>query len=266
MVILWRGMKATLIYLMIALLLTVSVLMFNLFYSNMKARADAEELSSMSASTDQQTAIVPSKKDAAIPKSATISAPIIKQHPELPSGCEVTSLAMLLQYAGVNKSKMDLASEVHKDSTPIVYSKDGKIQSWGNPNTGYVGDMTGEEKGFAIYHTGLFPLLQKYIPTAKDFTGANFEDMEKQVSEGIPVVIWTTIEFIEPKNWVTWETPTGPITTTFSEHAVLLVGFDESNVYVNDPINGKSNFKVDKAQFIKVWDAMGRQALSYSKS
>ncbi|MCV5434324.1 C39 family peptidase, partial [Escherichia coli] len=40
--------------------------------------------------------------------------PFIKQLPELPRGCEVTSLAMLLQYKGVQVDKMQLASEIHR--------------------------------------------------------------------------------------------------------------------------------------------------------
>ena len=38
----------------------------------------------------------------------------IAQNPELPRGCEVTSLAMMLNYNGINVSKMELAKEVKK--------------------------------------------------------------------------------------------------------------------------------------------------------
>lgn len=202
----------------------------------------------------------PSKKSAAM-----LQAPVFKQYPELRAGCELTSLAMLLNYYGIEKSKMDLVPEMEKDETPIRWAEDGTIAYWGNPNIGFVGDITGKSKGFGIYHGPLLKLLQKYVPSGIDLTGKPFDEIEQQVSDGFPVIVWTTVDFSVPERWVVWDTPIGPIRTTFAEHAVLLVGYDENNVYVNDPLSGKANYPIDKEQFIATWEAMGRQAISYSE-
>lgn len=53
----------------------------------------------------------PSKKVDTIKKEILLDAPIIKQFPELPRGCEVTSLAMFLQYYQVKTDKMELAKK-----------------------------------------------------------------------------------------------------------------------------------------------------------
>lgn len=200
-----------------------------------------------------------------LPPSVILDAPAISQFPELTSGCEVTSLTMLLQYYGINKDKLELAKEMKKDPTPLQVDEKGNIVYWGNPNLGFVGEVTGKGKGFGIYHTALYELLEAYVPTAVDLTGSDFETLERQVAKGIPVVVWTTINMQMPpeSRWVVWDTPIGPIKTTFLEHAVLLVGYDEDHVYVNDPWTGKAKVKVDKAQFIETYKALGKQALSY---
>jgi len=195
--------------------------------------------------------------------SAMLTAPAIRQHPELPAGCEIVSLTMLLQYAGIDKNKMEMAEEMPKDATPLQRSANGTITHWGDPNTGFVGDVYGKSRGFSIYHKGLFPLLAQYIPTAVDLTGEPFERLEEHISNGAPVVAWTTINFQTPTRWVTWESANGPIHGTFSVHAVLLVGYDEHYVYANDPWTGQQNVKVDKERFLATWETMGKQALSY---
>ncbi|RKN86689.1 C39 family peptidase [Paenibacillus ginsengarvi] len=196
------------------------------------------------------------------PASAMLDAPVVKQLPELPPGCEIVSLTMLLHYYGVNKSKMELVKEMVKDPTPAKW-ENGQIVYWGNPNTGYVGDVTGKSRGFGVYHSGLFPTLKDNVPTAVDLTQSDFDVIERQIANGFPVIVWTTIDYAVPKKWVTWDTPIGPIETTFMEHAVLMVGYDEQHVYVNDPLSGKKSHPIAKQQFLATWEAMGKQALSY---
>jgi len=196
--------------------------------------------------------------------SAMIEAPIIRQRPELPSGCEITSLTMLFNFKGIDKDKMELTREMKYDPTPLKLGAKGEVVSWGNPNTGYVGDPTGRTgRGFGIYHTALLELMQTYIPTGFDLTGSEFEELERQIQDGIPVVVWTTLDFNMTDRWVVWDTPIGPIRTTFMEHSVLLVGYDEQYVYVNDPYTGKANLPIEKDRFIQTWEAMGKQAISY---
>jgi len=200
-----------------------------------------------------------------LPASAMLDAPIIRQMPELPAGCEIVSLTMLLNFYGIGKSKMELVDEMVKDPTPIRWSS-GKIAYWGHPNTGYVGDVTGKSRGFGIYSAALLETLKANIPTAVDLTGGPFEAIERQIADGFPVIVWTTIDFNVPQKWVEWDTPIGPIRTTFMEHAVLMVGYDEQNVYVNDPWSGKKALPIAKEQFKETWDVMGKQALSYTKA
>ncbi|MCR8641847.1 C39 family peptidase [Paenibacillus sp. N1-5-1-14] len=264
MTVLWRGIKVWTAFVLILALLATSGVIVAIFYDRYQ-HSKQMPLALTTPPAIVEATPAPELTPVAHPSSAMITAPLIRQNPELPAGCEITSLAMLLQYAGVNKSKMELNEEVPKDETPIEWNKDGTIKSWGNPNIGYVGDATPKAKGFAIYHKALLPLMQKYVPSSFDLTERPFADYEAQIAQGKPVLIWTTINFMEPTNWVVWDTSIGPIKTTFSEHAVLLVGYDEENVYVNDPYGGKAAYKINKEQFLGSWEALGKQGLSYTQ-
>ncbi|WNR46529.1 C39 family peptidase [Paenibacillus roseipurpureus] len=269
--IIWQGLKVTFGLFLVAGLTFASSVFAVLLYAKATGKEPAFFASNpVVLAADQPVATTkatvkptPAPATPQIKKSAMLDVPLIEQLPELPAGCEITSLTMLLQYYGVNKSKMELVAEMPRDNTPASLNADGSIGYWGNPNTGFVGDVTRKLRGFGIYHAGLFPLLKQYVPTALDLTGKSFELYEKQIANGIPVIVWTTIDYNKPYKWVTWDTPIGPIQTTYSEHAVVLVGYDESNVYLNDPLSGTKQVKVSKAQFLDSWSEMGKQGLTY---
>jgi uncharacterized protein YvpB len=269
MTIIWQGLKVTFGFFLIAGLLFASGVFTMLLYAKFSGQ-DANWLANDhimpligGIETPVPTASPPLSKIRSA--SAKLDAPLVLQNPELPAGCEVTSLTMLLQFAGLSKNKMELAAEMPRDETKIILNEDGTPKYWGNPNVGFVGDVSRKVRGFGIYHAGLFPLLKNYIPKAIDLTNKPFELYEQQIAGGIPVLVWTTIDFSVPTSWVKWDTASGPIQTTFAEHVVLLVGYDENSVFINDPRSGEKGFSVDKANFMDSWIAMGRQGLSYTQ-
>src|SRR4051794_36443222 len=101
--------------------------------------------------------------EAPLQVSKILDVPIISQLPELPRGCEVTSLAMLLQFKGIEIDKMELAKRIRKDTTPYQV-KEGKVY-FGHPNEGFVGDMYNlDEPGFGVYHKPIMELAEKFLP------------------------------------------------------------------------------------------------------
>jgi uncharacterized protein YvpB len=198
-------------------------------------------------------------------QTVLLDAPVINQLPELPRGCEVTSLAMLLQYANVSVDKMTLATEIRKDTTPYKVT-DGKIH-FGHPNNGFVGSMyTKEQPGLGVYHKPIKELAEKYLPgQIKDLTGTPFNELKIHLSDKRPVWVITNTSFKElPSNqFVTWHTPSGVIEITYKEHSVLLTGFDKDYVYFNDPLTGEKNKKAPIMDFEQSWVQMGSQAITY---
>ncbi|MBZ6021743.1 C39 family peptidase [Bacillus cereus] len=189
--------------------------------------------------------------------------PLIRQLPELDRGCEVTSLAMMLQYAGVSVDKMTLANEIKK----VDFIDDGVR---GNPNEGFVGNIyTFSESGYGVYHGPLFQLAEKYLPNkAVDLTGKNIEEIYKSVKAGKPVVMITNATFapLDEAEFTTWETNSGDVSITYNEHCVVLIGYDQESVYIRDPLEDSLDVKVPRETFEQAWVQMGSQAISYVKS
>jgi len=199
------------------------------------------------------------------PEKRILSAPLVKQLPELPRGCEVTSLSMLLGHAGVNVDKMTLAAQVKKDGAKYINRKGKKY--FGHPNNGFVGDMyTLKKPGFGVYNGPIEDLASKYLPNrVVNLSGGNFEEVLNYIAAGHPVWVITTSWFdhVPSKHWETWITEQGPIDITKKMHSVLITGYDQNYLYFNDPLDGKVNKKVAIEKFIKGWKQFGNQAISY---
>ena len=195
---------------------------------------------------------------------ALLNVPLIKQNPELKYGCEVTSLAMMLKYAGAETSKMKLYTEIQKDNDPLKSSARGDILSWGNPDEGFVGDMTGKSAGYAVFDKPMVDLINRYLPgKAVNLTGKDFEVVLDHVSAGYPVVVWTTGDYRLPDRWESWTHGNEVIKTPLDLHVVVLVGFNDNTVYLNDPLSGRKQVPVNKRRFIETWKVMHSRAVSY---
>jgi uncharacterized protein YvpB len=197
-----------------------------------------------------------------------IDAPAINQFPELPRGCEVTSLAMLLQHAGVYVDKNTLAEEIRKDATPYKVA-DGKIY-FGNPHDGFVGDMYSfDNPGLGVYHEPIKDLAEKYLPgQIKDLTGSSFQELRIHLSDDRPVWVVTNTAYkkLPRESFQTWDTPSGKVDITYKEHSVLLTGYDDNYIYFNDPLTGEKNKKASLKDFEEAWEEMGSQAITYHKN
>ncbi|WP_282935435.1 C39 family peptidase [Paenibacillus sp. RC67] len=201
--------------------------------------------------------------DKPLASDAQVDAPLIYQMPELQRGCEVTSLAMLLQSAGVDVDKMTLADDIIKDASPFEII-DHEIH-FGNPNDGFVGDIVSfDNPGYGVYHGPIMSLAEQYLPRKIiDATGGNFDDILRFVEMGAPVWVITNMEYqtLDDDAFETWETEEGGIDITYKEHSVLITGFDEDTIYIHDPLGEEE--QVNRDDFAAAWEQMGQQAISY---
>ncbi|MHC5248753.1 C39 family peptidase [Enterococcus sp. LJL90] len=194
-------------------------------------------------------------------KSAVrLDVPLLNQmaEPRLYNGCEVTSLAMILNYHGFAVTKNQLAEEL-----PTVSVQDAN-GNYGNPHEAFVGDMTANSgPGYFVYHEPIYQLASQFIDDsyeAIDLSGSDFTEIQRQLSIGNPVWVITTTIFAETGDNFTWQTATGEVSVSMSEHSVVLTGYDENEIYLNDPY-GNQDYATDLEAFIASWEQMGRQAV-----
>lgn len=196
-------------------------------------------------------------------KRVVLNVPLINQmdDPKLYNGCEVTSLAMVLNYNGIDVTKSELADNI--ETVPFQYDNG----EHGNPNAGFVGSVSGSTStGLGVYHGPIYKLAKQYADNVYDLTGSNFDTVVNKVEEGHPVWTITTTAFAPVSDFESWDTPDGEIDVTYSEHSVCITGFDRDKrvIYVNDPY-GYKNREVDWNDFAAAYKQMGKQAVYVTK-
>ena len=166
-----------------------------------------------------------------------LDVPLENQMPDLPNGCEVTSLSMLMNYYGIKVNKNELAENIqHVD----FFTDGGKYR--GNPNQGFVGHMSIANAGWCVYNGPLYNVARKYTTHIENITGSDFLSLLKLVSNGHPVLIITTTTFNRVNDMQTWDTNTGKVNVTPSSHACVITGYSKPKkvVYVNNPYGYKN--------------------------
>ena len=178
----------------------------------------------------------------------------IRQLPELPNGCEITSATIVLNYLGFSVDKLTMADQYLPKQYPY-YEVD--------PNTAYMGNPRGS--GWYCYAPPLVTAINAYLDDAgaqayraQDITGAEVEELKQYLQQGTPVIFWGTIGFGTPIRSVDFVLPTGEVPYT-NLHCLVLRGYDESYMYIVDPL-GYTN-KVSLEQFTSVYTAMGSRAV-----
>lgn len=176
----------------------------------------------------------------------------IAQEPELPTGCEVTSLAATLAYLGYPIDKCELADK---------YLDKGSVDT-ADPNKEFVGNPRGQD--FGCFAPVIVNCANKYLSekgadaTVADETGKSLSELCSIVDGGTPVIIWGT-QRNEPS---TGETQLGSgVTWKSNEHCMVLVGHSDSEVSVADPLEG-SIVSYPKDKFEENFNTIGKRAVT----
>ena len=169
---------------------------------------------------------------------------LIYQEPELPTGCEVTALTMVLNYYGYDVDKVTMATE-YLPCLPaeFFYGENGIV--YGNDMVNYfVGDPT-TEAGYICGAPAIVTAANSYLIScgsslrAVDGTGEDPEKLYDLASEGTPVIFWGPIGMEERQETSGWYTYDGDyMEWSTNDHGLVLVNYQEDMVVIADSIVG----------------------------
>ena len=172
--------------------------------------------------------------------------------------CNLVAMQMALRYKGVSTSVSSLHSNIAKDSTPFT---DGSPDTWGNPYSGFVGDVTGVGKGYGVYWQPVRNMVSGVYGRSTGTVG-NRAALLNEVSNGNPVVIWGHNGYSSSENGpggsrIDWQTPGGTnIYAIAGMHSFVVVGWrgnieNPSHIILNDPNRGR--WTITTGYFDSLW-------------
>lgn len=190
---------------------------------------------------------------------------LIMQMPELPTGCEITALTMMLDHYGYAVDKTVMASEYLPVSPAgLYYGADGTL--YGNDMDKYfIGDPAGEN-GYICGTEAIVTAADGYLTAcgsvlrAEDLTGTDVSELYRLVSEGTPVMVWVTIGMADRRKVQGWYTEAGEFMDwSTNDHGAVLIGYSPETVTIADPISRICEY--DREQFEKVFASRGNQCV-----
>lgn len=180
------------------------------------------------------------------PDSFKLDIPYISQYPELPTGCEITSLAEVLHYLGYSIDKETLARDyldMKEKATNGCFVEYFLGSPWKASGSGcFAPAIANAANSFFKANDALHSAyIMSYQPP---------EMLYAQLSKGHPVIVWTCFDYSVKEikyNEVVLDDGT-VFTWPRNEHCVALAGYDinKRTVTLADPTYGIVERDMDK--------------------
>lgn len=187
--------------------------------------------------------------------SSMLWTPIIMQNPELPTGCEVTSLTIVLNYLGYDIDKLTLADDF------LPKGEIGKT----NPDYAFVGNPR-DKHAYGANAPVLAKTANDYLNSVQGKHDAYYlvandiEDLMHFVEDGYPVMVWVTTNMEQGYYSTKWVVDGEEIQWYAKEHCMVLVGYTNTHYILADPLSGEECY-YNKVLVEKRYDELGNQAL-----
>jgi len=194
----------------------------------------------------------------------------------LPTGCEVTSLSVLMNYLNFSDSGKNYLAD--------AFMPKGNIGST-DPNYAFIGTPE-SSSSYGAYANAIVRTANNYLSayeinnySVQDITGASLDDLYSQIDSGNPVLVWITMNCTATRNYgATWTLQRGtyytePGTGTYSftwkrnEHCCVLAGYNKSKgtVILADVLEGDALTEYTIPEFESAYRWLGNQAVIIKK-
>lgn len=193
-----------------------------------------------------------------------IGIPTVRQNPELPNGCEITTLTAVLTYHGIKTSKTKLADDYLPKET-FEFQEGKRIGP--DPDQAYAGNPRNANGGWYAFAGPIVEASKKIIDDkgsrliTENVSGSSREEILSYMDQNIPVIVWVTLDLSPPITSGGWYIDgTDEFHSSFINlHTVVLDGWKDGEVTVMDPLKGLVTHPEDK--FFESYEALGSQAV-----
>lgn len=192
------------------------------------------------------------------------------QNPELPNGCEATSLCAALNYFGFPADKLEIA--YHYLPRADFISENSSYYA-PDPEEEYAGDPA-TSMGFYCFEAPIIQAANNYLQaqntklTAVDISGADSDTLKACLTQGMPVIIWATIDYSPQAEYhenFQWYLPNGSLYTPYKNlHCILLTGYNSASFTLCDPLAGR--LEIPQDTLMQAYFALGSHAVSFQKT
>ncbi|MBR5337536.1 MAG: C39 family peptidase [Lachnospiraceae bacterium] len=187
----------------------------------------------------------------------------INQNDGYPTGCESVSAVILLKYYGID---IEVSEFIYNYLDISQLSEDkGRIVG-PSPKEYYIGDPT-STSGYGCYAPVIINAFKKMLPSDMSYSDTSGQSLERlcndYINNDIPVLVWATIDMKPPgegRKWIIQSTGES-FTWPAGEHCLVLVGYDDTHYYFNDPYNNNGLVAYSKETAASIYQAMGSQSV-----
>ncbi len=190
--------------------------------------------------------------------------PTPTQTPTLPAQASIKGIqgySQSMPLSCESRSAVDWAKYFGKSINEYTFFNGLPVHS--NPDKGFVGSVYGSwgqipPNPYGVHSEPIAQRLREFGLKAKAVRHLSWEDLQREIAEGKPVVVWV-VGHVARGTPVPYTAAGGAVTTVARfEHTVIVIGYTENKVTVLD---GSRVYTRHKGEFMKSWGVLEHQAV-----